>query len=242
MDTHRRVRQGLAAFLSVFVVFIAAGCGATPGDGSGGASGATTGASSGGDQALVIEAAGFSQKGDEIGYGAIIANPSAKDALQIHIAVRLLDADGKVIRADSGALTGIPDSSKFAYGGQIFLEAGDKPAKIEVVAEAGSWDNIDLALPDVTKSGLVNKASRGTTVVGQVTNTLDATLSSNSARIGIVLYDKQQRVVGGGFTYLTNDLKSGGKARFEAGNGLSATPWSTVDLCAVSMENSCTSD
>ena len=255
---HRRILPSLVTILSVCAisVLVAAGCGGTTGGESNNATATTptlqptmsddnfstpvdseTPAASEGEQALNVEAMGFAKKGESVGYGAVIVNPSSQDALEVEITVNLLDAKGNVFETDTGTLTGIPAGSKFYYGGEVYVQKSDKPKRLEVYADAGSWDSIDLVLPKISNVQVINEEYWGTKVRGQVTNNLDKTLSS-LAKIGVVLFDKRGRVVGGGYTYLDADLKSGRKASFESVNGPAETPFSRVHQAAVSMENS----
>ena len=188
-------------------------------------------------QEIKVEASGFGKKGETLGYGAVLVNTSStSDALEVSITVNALDSKGNVILSNSPSLTGIPAGEKFYLGGEMYLDKSDKPKKLEVYADVGSWESVNLGLPKVSNVKVVNQDYWGAKVRGQITNTLDGKLSS-IALIGIVLFDSRDKVVGGGFAYLNADLPSGRRAAFEAINGVNATPYSTIHQAAVSMEN-----
>lgn len=188
-------------------------------------------------QEVRVEASGFSKKGEELGYGVVLANTSStSDALELTVTVNALDSKGNVILSDTPALTGIPAGDKFYLGGEMYLNKSDKPKKLEVYADAGSWESVNLGLPKVSNVTVFNEDYWGPKVRGQITNTLDEELSS-MATIGIVLFDSKDRVVGGGFAFLDGDLPSGRRAAFEAVNGVNATPYSKIHQAAVSVEN-----
>jgi hypothetical protein len=190
------------------------------------------------DAKVVVDGAGFSL-GDyqEVGYGLVLKNTSTSmDAEQVQVTVNLLDASGAVLQTDNQTLNLIPAGGTFYFGGDISVTKGDKPRKMEAFVDVGSSEAAQYTLPKVSNVRVVVDPYSGLSVKGQVKNDLDATLSQ-FALIGCVLFDANDKVVGGGFAYLNGNLRSGRTAAFEVLNGASATPASKVKRAEASMDN-----
>lgn len=191
----------------------------------------------GGDTEAKISGAGFSvDEYGSVGYGLVIRNTSeTEDAFDLAITVNCLDKNGNVIATDSGVLSLIPAGKTFYYGGEVF--EAKRTVKLEAFADVGSSAPAKYTLPEA-KNVRAEKSSysTGTRVRGQVKNTHDAPLSS-FARICSVLFDKNGKVIGGGFGFLDGDLPPGRTAAFELISGTMCTPYSKVAKAMCSVEN-----
>jgi len=196
-----------------------------------------------GDAQVVVDGAGFSVGDDqEVGFGLVLRNTSdTMDAIDVQVSVNLLSSSGAVVKTEDGSLNVIPAGGTFYYGGESFLDKGDKAKRLEAFVDVGSSEAAQYNLPEVTHVHVVNQDYIGVTVSGQVKNELESSLSC-IATIGCVLFDGNGKVVGGGFAYLDADLKPGRTAAFEVLNGTTATPASKVKRAEVSMDNEVVSE
>lgn len=185
-----------------------------------------------------VEGSGFSL-GDyeEVGYGLVLKNTSATmDAKEVQITVNLLSKSGAVLTTEDTTLNLIPAGKTFYFGSSTYVDKGDKPKKMEAFVDVGTSDPAEYQLPNVSHVRLVNAGYGSISVKGQVKNELQSPISM-LARIGCVLSDADDKVVGGGFGYLDANLPTGRTAAVEILNGPSATPWSKIERAEVSMDN-----
>lgn len=190
-----------------------------------------------GEAEVVIDKAGFAYKGeyDEVGYGLVLENTSSLDAVGVQVSVNFMDKGGTILTTEDSTINVIPAGGTYYLGGQTYTEDG-KPKKMEAFVDIDSSEPAQYALPDVSQVRIVRDDWGDISVKGQVKNNLDDSLSS-IATISCVVFDKSGKVVGGGFTFLDSDLKSGRTAGFEVVNGPSVTPSSKADSAKASMDN-----
>jgi len=186
---------------------------------------------------VAVAKIGFSQgDNDEIGYGLVLKNQSAKeDALDVEVTINLLDRSGTIVATEAERINVIPAGGTFYLGGASYA-TGEKAVKIEPIVAVGSSDSAQWSLPKVSRVRLVEQEYLGLSVKGQVENTLDQPLSQ-IAKIGVVVFDKRGNVVGGGFTFLDADLPPGRSASFDAGNGVNAIPPRKAAKASASVDN-----
>ena len=190
-----------------------------------------------GDAEVVIEKAGFAYEGeyDEVGYGLVLKNTSALDAVGVQVSVNFMNKGGTILTTEDSTINVIPAGETYYLGGQTYTEDG-KPKKMEAFVDIDSSEPAQYALPDVSQVRIIRDDWGDISVKGQVKNDLDDALSS-IASITCVIFDKSGKVVGGGFTFLDSDLKSGRTAGFEVVNGPSVTQSSKAASAKASMDN-----
>jgi len=198
---------------------------------------ATVDTTDSGEAKVVVEKAGFSHEAQygELAYGIVLKNPSSMDATEVQVSINMLDKSGTILSTEDSMINVIPAGETYYFGGSTYIE-GSKPKKMEAFVDVGSSESAQYALPEVSKVRIVRDDWGGFSVRGQVKNNLDGTLSS-LATITCVVFDKNGKVVGGGFTYLDSDLPSGRTAGFEIVNGPGAIPPSKAAEAKASMDN-----
>lgn len=151
--------------------------------------------------------------------------------------VNLLDKSGAVLQTENTTLSLIPAGGTWYFGGMLIVDKGDKPRKMEAFVDVGVSESAQYKLPTVTHVRVVKDPYMGVSVKGQVTNEWKDAALSTSARIGCVLFDANDKVVGGGFGYLNSNLPPGRTAAVEATLGPSSTPASKVKRAEMSIDN-----
>ncbi len=197
-------------------------------------------AAEGGAQ-VVVDGSGFSvDEYGNAGYGLVLHNTStAEDAYDLAITANLLDSAGNVIDTDNTTLSLLPAGETFYFGGEFYDVK--KAKKLEAFVDIGTTEPAQYELPKATNVRLAGDQDFGLRVKGQVKNTHEGTLSE-FARIGVVVFDKNDEVIGGGYAFLDANLPSGRTAAFDTGNGVSATPRSKAARVKASVENSFVQD
>ena len=190
-----------------------------------------------GEAEVVIDKAGFAYESEygELGYGLVLKNTSEMDAVGVQVSINFMDKSGTILVTEDDSLNVIPAGETYYLGGSTYAEDG-KPKKMEAFIDIESSEPAQYELPKVSKVRILKDEWMGVSVKGQVKNIFDDDLSS-MATITCVIFDKNGKVVGGGFTFLDADLRSGRTAGFEIVNGPGATPVSQAASAQASMDN-----
>jgi len=187
------------------------------------------------DAKLVVQDSQFFSKGKSgSSYGIVLNNTSTdSDAVDIELSVNYLDKSGQIVGSGSSGVSVVPAGQTFFVGNDAFP---DEPAsKIEVEVSIGSWESAAAKLVDVSNLKIKSEQYFGSRVTGVVTNSTGKTLST-IAKINIVLFDAQGKMVGAGYTFPPFDLKPGKKCAFDAGNGVGIAPANKVKRIGASVD------
>jgi len=144
---------------------------------------------------------GFGQNGKEVGYGFIVENPNANLAIESsQYQIAAYDADGAVVKTDSGYLELLLPSQKVGVGGTMYLDEGVSISKIEVQLSSGRASPSD-AVPTFTVDAVSYTAGQiSAHATGIVSNPFNRDV--NELRVSVVAYDSAGEIIGGGFTFL----------------------------------------
>jgi hypothetical protein len=185
---------------------------------------------------IVVAATGFGQDLDprELGAGFVLKNSTSLDALGVEVTVNVVGSRGRLIASDSVNYTLIPAHTVF-YGGDDLFPHG-RAVRLEVYTQVDHWARHRYHLPVVRHVRFLVDAAGEGTVTGEVDNNLRGRLSQ-SAHIGIVLFGRNGRIVGGGFTFPDSDIPRGRRILFESVSGPGATRPSRVAYARASMDN-----
>lgn len=171
------------------------------------------------------------------GYGLVLKNTSTSmDAEEVQVTVNLLDKSGTIITTDNQTLSLIPAGGTFYFGGDLSVDKGAQPTKMEAFVDVGTSEAATYNLPKVSRVRVVKDPYAGLSVKGQVTNNLNGA-NSSTAVIGCVLFDANDKVVGGGYSYLNNDLPSGRTVGFEIMPSVSTSTARKVTRAEASIDN-----
>lgn len=182
-----------------------------------------------------VTAVGFGQTDSrELGAGAVVTNASSSDALGVEVTFNAINSRGRIVGSDTADMQLVPAHSTVYMGTDVFTHG--RASRIEAFAQVDGSVSHRYSLPRVSNVRVQRDPYLGIRVTGEVHNTLHGTLSS-FARIGIVIFDRSGRIVGGGYTFPDGDLPSGRRIAFEAGNGVDATSSSRASCARASMDN-----
>ena len=187
------------------------------------------------DAKLVVQDSQFFSKGESgASYGIVLNNTSTdSDAVDIQLSINYLDKSGQIVGSDSARVSVVPTGQTFFVGSDA---SPDEPAsKIEVDVSIGGWEPAAAKLVDVANLKIKSQQYWGSRVTGVVTNSTGKTLSS-IAKINIVLFDAQGKMVGAGYTFPPFELKPGKKFAFDAGNGVGIAPANKVKRIGASVD------
>ncbi|MFL5844576.1 MAG: hypothetical protein ACJ762_07770 [Solirubrobacteraceae bacterium] len=178
---------------------------------------------------------GFTQDGDSVVYGVVIENPSSdSEALDISVSTNALDRKGDVIGTDDATVSVVPPGEAFNIGGDISVGRA-KVSDLEISVQTDDSGPPEHPLPKVTNVRVEKDSTFGLTIRAQVENTLDQPLSSLTD-VFVVVRDSGGDVIGGTYTFPTNDIPPGGRRAVELSfwgvNGLRG-----ADSADVSVDN-----
>ena len=157
---------------------------------------------------VTVVAAGVTQIGDGMGVGIVLKNTSKGDAKKVEVTFFAETSSGAPVSAGSTTINIIPKGATFYTGDELsVLAPGRVATKVEAFVKVEETVLPAYKLPLVSNVKLV-KSSSGYEVSGVLKNTLKATLG-NLARIGIVVFDKGGKVLGGAYTYPDRSLPKG---------------------------------
>lgn len=169
-----------------------------------------------GEADVVVEKSGAGQgEYDSASYGLVLRNRSAdQDAVNVEVLVNLVAQDGTIAASETEYINVIPAKTRYYAGGSTSLESGTKLKNVDASVSIERSEDAELALPEVSNARLTRDEFGGATFRGQVRNPFTEPLSS-FAKISIVAFDAEGRVVGGGFTFPDADIPPGGSAAWE---------------------------
>lgn len=145
---------------------------------------------------MVVEKSGVTQAADgDGGYGLVIDNPTARDALWVSLYIHLLDARSHVVATQTQNLILMPADNTYYVGGS-FTARPRTVTRVSVTGVIRKSVPYRYALPSVTNLRIVKGPDGSEQVVGSVVNLLAATLSRDDP-MGIVFFDAHHNVVGG---------------------------------------------
>lgn len=183
---------------------------------------------------VVVAASGYTpRRGLDYlgGVGLVLKNLSTKDALDVEVAIDLVDGKGTILESSSRFINVIPAGETYFFDGDTMPEKG-KIADVETTVDVGSFEDAAYQLPPMTDVRVVVGDYGEMTVDGQIENPYDKSLSS-FARISCVLWEKG-KIVGGAFTYPDTELKPGRKMLFHA--SIYTVPSATRAKCSMDNE------
>jgi len=207
----------------------------TPAPGDAGSQG-----SSGGNATVNVVDAGFTRtdkQTSDISYGIVLENVSTTDdAFDIQVTANFVGPSGTIMLTEGDTIGVIPAGTRYYYAGQTFPSKSDKTTKLETTVTVGSSAPAAYVFPEISDVRMSWDQYLGLQVRGVVKNPYQEAISSY-ATIFVVCFNESGRVVGGGYTFLDNDLPPGGRAAFEAGNGLMSLKKGDVRSVKVTMGN-----
>ncbi len=159
-----------------------------------------------------------------------VENPNSSAAINSSsFDIVVYDEAGTILDTDSGYLELVLPGEKLPVVTSLFLEEGQKPAKVDVQLTSGTAEVVDIRPPLFT-------AEQVTYVADEYFPKVTALLKNNFDRsfetieVTAVAYDKEGKVIGGGFTYL-DFLPANGQAGVEVSINTEGEP-DKVDLVA----------
>lgn len=157
---------------------------------------------------IKVVASGVTQLGDGMGVGIVLKNVSQGDATEVELTYFAVTSSGAPVSAGSTSIGVIPKGTTFHTGDELrVLAPGRTATKLEVYVKVGATVLPKYKLPLVSNVKLT-RSSSGFDVTGVLKNTLRSPLS-DLARIGIVVFDKGGKVLGGAYTYPSGALAKG---------------------------------
>ena len=151
---------------------------------------------------------GFAQGSIQVTIAFLVGNPNQTYAIEDSTySITAYDDAGVVLATDSGYINLVLPGEKLGVAADVFLEEGQKAAKVDVQVSSGSPQPISIQGPLFTTEQVqFIPDDWGDKVTGLVTNGFQRNI--NDLRVTGVLYDEAGKIVGGGYTYL-NFLNAG---------------------------------
>jgi hypothetical protein len=133
---------------------------------------------------IKVQDSGFSQRGTDVGWGAILRNQSStQDAAGVDVTVNLLSNTGAILDTETRRLSIIPAGVTFFAGGYVAygsLTASDRVTRIEVTADVvSSTAAQSYPLPRITHVRLISIA--GYRYVGELTRVVRSLMTAWNA-------------------------------------------------------------
>jgi hypothetical protein len=173
-------------------------------------------------QPLRLVDQGFGQDGREVGYAFVVENPNEGLAIESsRYQVALYDADDVVVKTDSGHIELLLPGQTLGLGDTSFLDDGLTVARIDVQIKEGKGVAADPMPGFTVENATYSEGLFMDRVTGLVRNPYTADLEN--LRVSAVLYDANDGIIGGGFTFLSFIL-----AEQSAGVSISVTGSGTV--------------
>jgi hypothetical protein len=153
-----------------------------------------------------VEKTGFSVRnnpylGASVSYGVVLKNVSPdEDALQVYALVNLVGPDNKLIGTSAQNLPGLPASSEFAVGGEVYFPAAAPVQRLEVVVTVAKHEPKSLKWPIASNVHVAPNPYEPAwcgSVEGEVLNNLP-NLTMQMANMSAVVFDAAGNVIGGG--------------------------------------------
>ena len=159
-------------------------------------------------EAISLLNQGFGQDDRQVGFAFIVENPNAGLAIEnSQYQIAAYNADGVVVKTDSGYIELLLPSQKLAIGGTMFLDEGVTASNIEVQLSEGDATPTD-PIPSFTVDSVVYVAGQfSSNATGVVTNPYKRDITN--LRVSAVAYNAAGEIIGGGFTFLNFILANG---------------------------------
>jgi hypothetical protein len=163
-----------------------------------------------------LVASGFGQQAQYVWLEALVRNTSANVGQTVTVQFNVLDASGKLIGSESQVENFSRPGQLLALGTQHDLQPHETAAKIEahlLIEDAGAFSN--KPFPEI-KTGPVSIAKDefgSTTGTFEITNPTADPLKN--PRVGVICYDTEHNVIGGGAEY-PDLVPASGKALVKA--------------------------
>ena len=143
---------------------------------------------------------------------------------------------GRLIASDAQTISVVPPGATYYTGDEVDASSATaKAVRLEVFLQVDQSVTHRYRLPLVSHVTPVVRYE-SLRVQGEVKNTLPRTLGS-LARIGIVLFDRAGKVVGGGFTFPGSDIPRGQRVLFDAISGVDTASPTKIASARASIEN-----
>ncbi len=175
-------------------------------------------------QAVAVVAQGYGQPTDgrSVGWAFIVENPNAGLAVESSkYQIAFTDANGTIIKTDSGYLELLLPSEKTAVSGQTYLPEGATAAKMDVTFSQGDTTSFDVTETFKTDEVTYLADKYFPKVTGVISNPYTNDLQD--VRLSAVAYDANNAIIGSGFTYL-NFIPAGGSSAASTSVTSSAPP------------------
>jgi hypothetical protein len=161
-----------------------------------------------------VVAGGVTQVGEGMGVGVVLKNTSKQDALRVDVTFFAVTSSGAPVSVGQTTVDLVPAGATYYTGDELkAIAPGRTATKLEAYIKVDELVPARYHLPLVDKV-VVTKGSSQTIVRGRLKNTLKGTLA-DMARIGIVLFDKGGKVVGGTYTYPRHNVPKGKAVSWE---------------------------
>lgn len=144
---------------------------------------------------------GFGQEGISASYAFILKNPNqgySINSSQYQIAA--YDANEIVLDTDSGYINLIFPDQTVGIAGSMYLNEGEEISKIEVQIKDGDPETSEQIPTFSTQNVTFFEDDYFSYVTGVIASPYEITLED--IRVSAVLYDAEDNIVGGGYTYL----------------------------------------
>jgi hypothetical protein len=164
--------------------------------------------------ALTLDEQGWAMDGSGAGYGVIVSNPDATQAMDgAQYRATAYAEDGSVMGTDTGYFGLLLPGGKGARGGLIYLGSdAAAPAKIEVQVFPGRLTDAEGKPAWTTEAVNYVPGQFGAKATGQLLNPYNEQVEN--IEVVAILRDGEGKIVGGGFTY-TKIIPAGGKIAVE---------------------------
>lgn len=179
-------------------------------------------------QALAVLAKGFGQgEYGSASYAFIVENPNPGLAVEdSQYQVAAYDANGTVIKTDSGFITILFPGEKLGIAGDLYLPDETQIDRLDVQVKPGRFEPFDQRPEFTTENVAYVPDDYFPKVTGIVKSPYQKDLEN--IRVAAVAYDEAGNIIGGGFTYL-DFVPANGQAAVEVSITTSGVP-ATVEL------------
>jgi hypothetical protein len=143
----------------------------------------------------------FVQNDQEVGYGFLIENPNQNLVAEDNeYRITVYDSAGKVILVDEGYIDRLMPGQPFGFGSTFFVEEGEEVESIDLQLKTGSFRRSELFPTLETGNVKILGDQYSNIVTGEIVNRHDQAFED--IRVSAVVFDANDQIVGGGFTWL----------------------------------------
>lgn len=178
---------------------------------------------------LDVREVGYGQRGRSVGYGFLIEDPDAAQAMEgTQYRVTAYDREGRVLTTDQGYVTWMLPGQTLGVGGTLSVGEGQEVARLDAQALPGDRVAADRSLAFEAESVAYQEDDYTAVVTGRIANPYDERVSD--LRVFALAYDRRGVVIGGGDTYL-DAIRAKGRSDVEVRVTVPAAP-ARVELYA----------